>query len=83
MGLLVFIVCVFVGIFKDGAFDSAFVLKKTISLSILTGFILLAYLVLVGGIGSVLVRFTAIEDRSLVVFSTLAIAAAFMPVKNR
>jgi serine phosphatase RsbU (regulator of sigma subunit) len=82
-GRLVFVACIFVGIFKDGAFDSALIIKKTVSLSILTGFILFAYLLLVGGLGNVLVRFTAIEDQSVIIFSTLAIAAAFMPIKNR
>jgi len=83
MGWLVFVTCIFIGIFKDGAFDSALVIKKTVLLTILTGFILSAYLLLVGGVGSLLVRFTAVENQSVVVFSTLAIAAVFMPVKNR
>jgi hypothetical protein len=80
---LVFITCLFIGIFRDGAFDSALVIKKTALLTILTAFILSAYLLLVGGVGSLLVRFTAVENQSVVIFSTLAIAAVFMPVKNR
>jgi serine phosphatase RsbU (regulator of sigma subunit) len=83
LGWLVFVTCLFIGIFKDGAFDSALVIKKTALLTILTAFILSAYLLLVGGIGNLLVRFTAVESQSVVILSTLAIAAVFMPVKNR
>jgi GAF domain len=83
LGGLCFVVCLYIGIFKEGALDPALIIKKTALFSILTAFILTLYLVFVGGLGTLLVRFTAVQNQSVVIFSAVAIAALFQPVKNR
>jgi serine phosphatase RsbU (regulator of sigma subunit)/DNA-binding phage protein len=83
VGMLCFVACLYIGIFKDGALDPSLVIRKTALFSIVTAFILGSYLVLVGGVGSLLLRFAAIENQSVVIFSTVTIAALFLPVKNR
>jgi len=59
------------------------IIKKTIIYSILTGVIVTLYFVLVIGVGSLVINFTGVESQWVTITSTLAIAALFVPVRNR
>jgi serine phosphatase RsbU (regulator of sigma subunit) len=59
------------------------IIKKTMVYGLLTAFVVVAYLVLVGGIGTLVVQSTGVENQTVTVVSTLAIAALLIPVRNR
>lgn len=59
------------------------IIKKTVIYGLLTAFVVVAYLVLVGGVGTLLVRSTGVQNQTVTVASTLAIAALLIPVRNR
>ncbi len=58
-------------------------IKKTVVYATLTAFVVVAYLVLVGGVGTLLVQSTGVKNQTVTVVSTLAIAALLIPVRNR
>ncbi len=70
-------------ILKYRLMDIDLIIKKTIVYAILTGIIVALYLSLVGGLGVLLVKSTGIKSEMVTIFSTLAIAALFVPVRNR
>jgi sigma-B regulation protein RsbU (phosphoserine phosphatase) len=59
------------------------IIKKTVVYGMLTAFVIVAYLVLVGGVGTLLVQTTGVENQTVTVVSTVAIAAILIPVRNR
>ncbi|HSP33328.1 MAG TPA: SpoIIE family protein phosphatase [Thermoanaerobaculia bacterium] len=59
------------------------IIKKTVAYTILSGFIILIYLVLVGGLGTVLVNVAGVRNQTMVVASTLIVALVFVPLRNR
>jgi serine phosphatase RsbU (regulator of sigma subunit) len=71
-----------IAILKYRLMDIDLIIKKTIIYAILTGIIVALYLSLVGGLGGLLIKFTGIQSTWITIFSTLAIAALFVPVRN-
>jgi serine phosphatase RsbU (regulator of sigma subunit) len=59
------------------------IIRKTVVYTLLSGLILVVYLGLVAGLGSVLMNATGVESRTMVVASTLAVALAFVPLRNK
>lgn len=59
------------------------ILRKTLVYAGMTGFVLAGYLLLVGGVGLIVVRVAGVESQALTILATLALAAVFVPVKNR
>ncbi|MFQ5627462.1 MAG: GAF domain-containing protein, partial [bacterium] len=70
-------------ILKYRLMDIDLIIKKTIIYSAVTGLIVLLYLGLVGGLGGFLVQYTGLQNQWMVVFSTLAVALVFVPLRNR
>jgi serine phosphatase RsbU (regulator of sigma subunit) len=58
------------------------IIKKTVVYAILSGAIILCYLVLVGGLGTLLVRISGVKSQTMVIASTLVVALAFVPLRN-
>lgn len=58
------------------------IIKKTVVYAILSGAVILCYLVLVGGLGTLLVRMTGVKSQTMVIASTLVVALAFVPLRN-
>ncbi|HEV7920703.1 MAG TPA: SpoIIE family protein phosphatase [Thermoanaerobaculia bacterium] len=58
------------------------IIKKTVVYAILSGAVILCYLVLVGGLGTLLVRMTGVKSQTMVITSTLVVALAFVPLRN-
>ncbi|MBK5260084.1 MAG: SpoIIE family protein phosphatase [Thermoanaerobaculia bacterium] len=59
------------------------IIKKTVVYAILSGFIIVVYLGLVGGLGTVLVNIAGVKNQTVVIASTLLVALAFVPLRNR
>lgn len=70
-------------ILKYRLMDIDLIIKKTIIYTIITGIIVALYLSLVSGLGVWLVKFTGVKNELVKIFFTLAIAALFVPVRNR
>ena len=58
-------------------------IKKTVVYTILSGAIVVVYLGVVGGLGTVLVDMAGVENRTMVIASTLLVALLFVPVRNK
>lgn len=58
------------------------IIKRTVVYAFLSGVIVLLYLVLVGGLGTLLVRVAGVKSQTLVIASTLVVAAVFVPLRN-
>src|SRR5581483_7663727 len=59
------------------------IIKKTVVYGVLSGALILLYLILVGGIGSLLIRIAGVENQTMVVAATLILALIFVPLRNR
>jgi serine phosphatase RsbU (regulator of sigma subunit) len=59
------------------------IIKKTVVYGLLSGLLIVLYLILVGGIGTLLVRVAGVENQTMVVASTLVLALLFVPLRNR
>ena len=59
------------------------IIKKTVAYGILSGLIIAMYLVLVGGLGTVLVNVAGVRNQTMVIASTLVVALVFVPLRNR
>ncbi len=59
------------------------IIKKTVVYAVLSGLLILLYLILVGGIGSLLIRIAGVENQTMVVAATLVLALVFVPLRNR
>ncbi len=71
------------GILKYRLMKVDVLLEKTLVYSGVTGFVLLAFLVLAGGLGFLLVSLAGVESPAVTVVATLAVVALVLPVKNR
>lgn len=71
------------GILKYRLMDIDVIIKKTLVYTTLTGVIVAIYLIFVAVLGATLVRFTGVRSQTVTIVSTLAIAALFVPVRNR
>lgn len=59
------------------------IIRKTVVYAILSTTILVFYLALVGGLGTLLVTVAHVENQTLVIASTLVVALLFVPVRNK
>lgn len=59
------------------------IVKKTVAYAILSGAIVLLYLVLVGGLGTLLINVAGVTNTTTVIAATLVVAAIFVPLRNR
>ena len=59
------------------------IIRKTVVYAFLTGAIVLMYLVLVGGLGTLLVNVAGVKNQTTVIASTLVVALLFVPLRNK
>jgi len=60
------------------------IIRKTVAYAFLTGAIIVMYLVLVGGLGTMLVNVAGVgSNQTMVIASTLVVALAFVPLRNK
>jgi serine phosphatase RsbU (regulator of sigma subunit) len=59
------------------------IIRKTVVYAILSTTILVLYLALVGGLGTLLVTVAHVENQTLVIASTLVVALLVVPVRNK
>jgi serine phosphatase RsbU (regulator of sigma subunit) len=59
------------------------IIKKTVAYTILSTTIVLLYLGIVGGIGSLVVSMSGVRNQSLVIGATVMVALLFVPLRNR
>lgn len=59
------------------------IIRKTVAYAFLTGAIIVMYLILVGGLGTLLVSITGVQNQTMVIASTLVVALLFVPLRNR
>ena len=72
-----------VAILKYRLMNIDVLIKKTVAYGILSGLIIAIYLVLVGGLGTVLVNVAGVRNQTMVIASTLVVALIFVPLRNR
>jgi serine phosphatase RsbU (regulator of sigma subunit) len=72
-----------VAILKYRLMNIDVIIKKTVAYGILSGLIIAIYLVLVGGLGTILVRVVGVRNQTMVIASTLVVALIFVPLRNR
>lgn len=71
------------GILKHRLMDIDVIIKKTVVYSAVTGVIVAAFFVLVAGVGTLITSFLQIRSQTVTVISTLVLALAFVPLRNR
>jgi serine phosphatase RsbU (regulator of sigma subunit) len=59
------------------------IIKKTVAYTILSTTIVVLYLGIVGGIGSLVVSMSGVRNQSLVIGATVMVALLFVPLRNR
>ena len=59
------------------------IIRKTVVYAILSGAIIVVYLGVVGGLGTLLVNVAGVKNQTLVIASTLVVALAFVPLRNK
>ena len=59
------------------------IIRKTVVYAILSGAILVFYVGLVGGLGTLLVAAAGVQNQTLVIASTLVVAVMFVPLRNK
>jgi serine phosphatase RsbU (regulator of sigma subunit) len=72
-----------VAILKYRLMNIDVIIKKTVAYGILSGLIIAMYLVLVGGLGTMLVNVAGVRNQTMVIASTLVVALVFVPLRNR
>lgn len=70
-------------IFKYRLMNIDVIIRKTVVYAILSTAIVVIYLGVVGGLGSLLVTFAGVENQTLVIISTLFVGIMFVPVRNK
>ncbi|MBZ5552178.1 MAG: SpoIIE family protein phosphatase [Acidobacteriia bacterium] len=70
-------------ILKHRLMEIDLLIKRTVSYSLLTGFVLVLYFSLTGGVGLLLLKFAPIRGKWMTVASTLIVAAVFVPARSR
>jgi serine phosphatase RsbU (regulator of sigma subunit) len=59
------------------------IIRKTVVYAVLSGTIVVMYVILVGGLGTLLVSAAGVQNQTLVITSTLVVALMFVPVRNK
>ena len=59
------------------------IIKKTVAYAILSGAVIFLYLVLVGGLGTLLIQVAGVTNNITVIAATLVVAAVFVPLRNK
>jgi len=59
------------------------IIKKTVSYAILSTTIIVLYLAIVGGVGSLVVAMSGVRNQTFVIGATVLIALMFVPLRNR
>jgi hypothetical protein len=72
-----------VAILKYRLMNIDVIIKKTVVYAILSGAIIVLYLILVGGLGTLLVSVAGLKNQTMVIVSTLVVAVLFVPLRNR
>jgi sigma-B regulation protein RsbU (phosphoserine phosphatase) len=72
-----------IAILKHRLMDLELVVRKTAIYASVTVLLVVLYLALAGGLGGWIVQTLGIRSQWVTVFSTLGVAAAFVPVRNR
>jgi stage II sporulation SpoE-like protein/GAF domain-containing protein len=72
-----------VAILKYRLMNIDVIIKKTVAYGILSGLIIAMYLILVGGLGTMLVSVAGVRNQTMVIASTLVVALVFVPLRNR
>ncbi len=72
-----------VAILKYRLMNIDVIIKKTVAYGILSGAIIAIYLVLVGGLGTLLVKVAGVRNQTMVIASTLVVALIFVPLRNK
>jgi sigma-B regulation protein RsbU (phosphoserine phosphatase) len=70
-------------IVKYRLMDIDLLLRKTVVYAAMSAFVVLAFLLLVGGLGVALVAWTGVQNQVVTVLATLLLVAVFVPVRNR
>jgi serine phosphatase RsbU (regulator of sigma subunit) len=70
-------------ILKYRLMDIDLVIKKTLIYGGLTGMVIFAYLIVVGGIGGLLIRSARVQSQTVTIAFTLVVAVLFVPARNR
>lgn len=72
-----------VAILKYRLMNIDLLIRKTVVYAILSGAIVVVYLGLVGGLGTLLVNVAGLKNQTMVIASTLVVALLFVPVRNK
>jgi Stage II sporulation protein E (SpoIIE)/PDZ domain len=59
------------------------IIRKTVAYGLLSGAIIVLYLALVGGLGTVLVNVAGVKNQTMVIASTLVVALLIVPLRNK
>ena len=59
------------------------IIRRTVQYSILTAIVFVLYVALVGGVGTMLVKFAGVTSQSTVVVATIAVAIVAVPLRNK
>lgn len=72
-----------VAILKYRLMNIDVLIRKAVGYAILSGAIIVLYLILVGGLGTVLVNVAGLQNQTMVIASTLVMALLFVPLRNK
>ncbi|HYC62090.1 MAG TPA: SpoIIE family protein phosphatase [Thermoanaerobaculia bacterium] len=72
-----------VAILKYRLMNIDLLIRRTVVYAILSGAIVVVYLGLVGGLGTILVNVAGLKNQTMVIASTLIVALLFVPVRNK
>jgi len=72
-----------VAILKYRLMNIDVIIRKTVVYTILSGFIIVVYLGLVGVLGAVLVNVFGVRDQATIIGATLVVALVFVPMRNK
>lgn len=72
-----------VAILKYRLMNIDIIIRKTVVYAILSGAIIILYVVLVGGLGTVLVNVAGMKNQTMVIVSTLIVALLFVPLRTK
>lgn len=59
------------------------IIRKTVVYAILSTLIVVVYLGVVGGLGTLLISFAGVQNQTVVIASTLVVALLFVPMRNK
>lgn len=59
------------------------IIRRTVLYTILSAIVFLVYVVLVAGVGTLVVRFTAVQNQTMVIASTIVVGLIAIPLRNR